>query len=366
MTVAADDTRPLLSGKIPLALLARLLADLPAPPPELLLGARIGEDACAIEVPAGPLVVAADPITLTSEEIGLLSVIANANDVAVSGARPRWFLAVVLVPPATSERVVCDLFAAMRRALIDLGAYLVGGHTEVTAAVNRPVVIGQMLGLAETGRVVTSGGFGPGDVVVQVGAALIEGAAVFAREATDRLQELDPMLLEAARSALDRPGISVVEPALLATGLGVQALHDPTEGGLAAGLHEMAHAAGVRIRIQRQAVLWFEPGIAVCQASGADPWSTLASGTLLAIFAPEAAQTALAAFARQGHQAAVIGTSEPGAGVIDTAGHAIPWPERDEVARILNHENRHSFLGVTHPRQFCQAPKAGPTAARLL
>ena len=123
---------------------------------------------------------------------------------------------------------------------------------------------------------------------------------------------------------------------LLATDLGVQALHDPTEGGLAAGLHEMAHAAGVRIRIQRQAVLWFGPGIAVCQASGADPWSTLASGTLLAVFGPEAAQTALAAFARHGHRAAIIGTSEPGAGVIDTAGHAIPWPERDEVARILS------------------------------
>ena len=118
--------------------------------------------------------------------------------------------------------------------------------------------------------------------------------------------------------------------------MGVKALHDPTEGGLAAGLHEMAHAAGVRILIERQAVLWFEPGVAVCQALGADPWSTLVSGTLLAVFAPKAARTALAAFAQQGHRAAVIGTTEPGAGVIDTAGHPIPWLERDEVARLLS------------------------------
>ncbi len=336
VTVPADDTRPLLSGKIPLGLLACLLAKLPAPPSELLLGAAIGEDACAIEVAGGVLVAAADPITLTSEDSGRLAVIANANDVAVSGARPRWFLAVVLVPPATSERVVRDLFAAMRRALTDLGASLVGGHTEVTAAVNRPIVIGQMLGLAETGTLVTSGGFGPGDVVLQVGAAPIEGAAVLAREAADRLHGLDPIILEAARAALDHPGISVVEPALLAADLAVKALHDPTEGGLAAGLHEMAHAAGVRIRIERQAVLWFEPAIAVCQAFGADPWSTLASGTLLAVFAPEAARTALPAFAEQGHRAAVIGTTEPGAGVIDSDGHPIPWLERDEVARLLS------------------------------
>jgi hydrogenase expression/formation protein HypE len=201
--VPADDTWPLLSGKIPLALLARLLADLPEPPPEVRLGPRIGEDACAIEIPGGLLVVAADPITLTSEDIGRLSVIVNANDVAVSGARPRWFLAVVLVPPATSGRVVRDLFAALRRALSDLDAYLVGGHTEVTAAVNRPIVIGQMLGLVETGMVVTSGGFGPGNVVLQVRAAPIEGAAVLACEAAERLHGLDPIVLEAARAALD-------------------------------------------------------------------------------------------------------------------------------------------------------------------
>jgi len=86
------------------------------------------------------------------------------------------------------------------------------------------------------------------------------GAAVLALEATDRLAMLDPTLLEAARGALDRPAISVVELALLATELGATALHDPTEGGLAAGLHEIAHASGVRIRIDREAVIWFEPG----------------------------------------------------------------------------------------------------------
>jgi hydrogenase expression/formation protein HypE len=123
---------------------------------------------------------------------------------------------------------------------------------------------------------------------------------VLACEAADRLHGLDPIVLEAARAALVRPGISVVEAALLAAELGVKALHDPTEGGLAAGLHETAHAAGVRIRIEREAVLWFEPGISVCQALGADPWSTLASGTLLAVFPPEAAATALPALADQG------------------------------------------------------------------
>ncbi len=101
------------------------------------------------------------------------------------------------------------------------------------------------------------------------------------------------------------------------------------------GLHEMAAAAAVRICVDREAVLWFEPGLAVCRALGADPWSTLASGTLLAVFPAEAAEGAVAAFVRRGHSAAVIGTVESGVGVRDAEGRSLPWPERDEVARLL-------------------------------
>jgi hydrogenase maturation factor len=333
VSVRANAGRPLGSGKIPVELLSQLLAALPSAPPELRLGPRVGEDACAIQVPGGILVAAADPITLATDEVGRSAVIVNANDVAVTGARPRWFLAVVLLPPDTTDTLLRDLFAGVRRALACVGAHLVGGHTEVTPAVRQPVVVGQMLGVAE--KIVPTAGVGPGDVLVQVGPAPIEGAAVFARAAADRLDGVDATVLAAARLALDHPGISVVEPALLAADLGATALHDPTEGGLAAGLHEMADASGVGIRIEREAVRWFEPGIAVCRALGADPWATLASGTLLAAFPPETAEAAVSALSAHGHPAAAIGTAEPGAGVVDTDGAAILWPERDEVARLL-------------------------------
>jgi hydrogenase expression/formation protein HypE len=332
----AEAGRSLTSGKIPVELLAGLLAELPSAPPEVRLGPRIGEDACAIEIPSGVLVAATDPITLTAEEIGHWSVIVNANDVAVTGARPRWFLAVVLVPPGTTESAIRDLFAGIRRALICVDAHLVGGHTEVTSAVTRPIVVGQMLGLAEDGALVSSGGATSGSVVIQVGPAPVEGTAILAWEVADRLGGLDPAALEAARAALNRPGISVVEPALLAARLGATALHDPTEGGLAGGLHELAHASSVRIRVDREAVLWFKPGLAVCRALGADPWSTLASGTLLAVFPTETAQAALAAIADDGYPVAAIGIVEPGAGVHDSDEHAILWPDRDEVDRLLS------------------------------
>lgn len=334
LIVSADveDAEPHLEvGKLPIDLLARLLDELPPSPPELRLGPAVGEDACAIEVAGGTLVAATDPITLTAEELGLLSVVVNANDVAVTGARPRWFLSVILVPPGTSEGAVRDLFAAMNRTLSRIGAYLVGGHTEITSAVTQPIVIGQMLGIAEAGTVVATSGARPGDIVVQVRPAPIEGAAVLARERAAELGAVDPLVLESARDAVERPGISVVEPALLAARLGATALHDPTEGGLAAGLHELARASGIGIRVDREAVLWFEPGTTVCRALGTDPWATLASGTLLAAFpAPSGAESLTDA----GFQAAVIGRAEVGAGVYDSDGRSIPWPQRDEVMDV--------------------------------
>jgi hydrogenase maturation factor len=209
----------LVPGKLPADLLAAMLADLPDPPPELVLGPAVGEDACAIEVPKCVLVVAADPITLTTRALGRYGVIVNANDVAVTGVRPRWFLAVILLPSGTSRVDVRGIFTSMEAGLEEVGAVLVGGHTEITNAVSRPVLVGQMMGISEQGHFVSTGGAGPGDVLVQVGLVPVEGAAVLAVEAETDLGDLPAALLEAAVNAVDDPGLSVVEPALLAAEL---------------------------------------------------------------------------------------------------------------------------------------------------
>ncbi len=323
-------------GKLPQAVLKRLLADGPPLPREIALGPAIGEDACAIAVPEGTLVAATDPITLTGHGVGAHAVVVNANDVAVMGVRPRWFLAVMLLPEGTRREDVDEIFAATRRALSDVGASLVGGHTEVTSAVTQPVVVGQMLGFAEDGRFVTSGGARPGHGVVQIGPAPVEGAAVLAAEAGERLAGVEPEVVERARRALTDPGISVVEPALLAAELGASALHDPTEGGLAAGLAELAQASGVALRVEAERVLWFEPGRVLCRAVGADPWGTLASGTLLAAFPPERLAAALAAFRARDIPACELARAEVGRGIQRAGGQALPVYERDEVARVLS------------------------------
>ena len=322
------------AGKLPADLLARILGRMSDLPPEVRLGPAVGEDACAVHVPSGVLVAATDPITLTSVDVGRWAVVVSANDVAVMGVRPRWFLACVLLPVGVDDADVEAVFASMRDALASVGATLVGGHTEITPVVTQPVVVGQMLGISESGRFVTTAGARPGDVVVQVGPVPVEGAAVLAAEHRGRLGGVDSATLLAAAAAIYDPGISVVEAALAAAELGATALHDPTEGGLAAGLHELAARAEVAVIVDRERILWYSPGVAVCTALGADPWATLASGALIATFPADHANRAVAELTARGHTAAVIGVAAKGRGVRDHDGVAVPNPPRDEVAKL--------------------------------
>ena len=322
------------SGKLPAAFLRELLAGAAAPSTEVRLPPMIGEDAGVIDVPAGALIVATDPITLTGKDVGAHAVIINANDVAVMGARPRWFLAVVLLPQGTLESDVRALFDAMHAALKDLKVTLVGGHTEITDAVNQPVVVGQMMGLREDGRFVPTGGLSAGDAVVQVGPAPVEGAAVLAAEAASALRDLPEDIQRAAREAMREPGISVVEAALRATELGALAMHDPTEGGLSAGLHELADASGVALIVDDPAVQWFTPARLICEVLDLDPWGVLASGTLLAGFSASTAKTACRRLNDEGFAATVIATADDGSGVRFPDGTKLVRFERDELSRL--------------------------------
>ncbi len=323
-------------GKLPATLLRELLAAGPALPPEVRIRPAVGEDACAIDVERGTVIAATDPITLMGSGVGSHAVAVNANDVAVMGARPRWFLAAMLLPPGTDEDEVRALFADTRTALAQVGAALVGGHTEVTEVVSQPVVIGQMLGWCERGAVISTGGMGAGDTILQMGPAPVEGAAVLAAGlAAHRRAVVAPELLARALAALDDPGISVVAPALTAAGLGATALHDPTEGGLSAGLHELAEASGLAIHLDGEPVLWFEPGVAVAEAVGADPWGTLASGALLAAFPSTHAAAARKALEAEGFASRAIGVARVGQGVFRGDGSPLPRYDRDELSRVL-------------------------------
>ena len=325
------------AGKLPPALLAEVLVTGRPVPPELLLPPTVGEDAGVVAVRGGALIAASDPVTLTGQDVGAHAVLVNANDIAVMGARPRWFTATVLLPPGTTAGEVRALYRRMHEALAALDAVLVGGHVEITDAVRRTVVVGHMMGLREDGGFARTAALEPGHVVLQIGPAPVEGAAVLAAEASAQLEgRVAPAMLAAGAGALTDPGISVVDAALRATALGATAMHDPTEGGLSAGLYEMAETAGIRLVVARDAVLWYEPGRAMAKALGIDPWGLLASGALLAAFPAGTAEAALATLTTEGFSCAPIARAEAGRGVGFEAGGDVPRFARDEMIRVVS------------------------------
>jgi hydrogenase expression/formation protein HypE len=309
----------------------------------VVVGPRIGEDAAVIEMGDRLLVATTDPITFATDEIGWYALQVNANDLAVRGARPRWFLATLLLPEGrTDEALVEQLFAQIGGACEELDVSLVGGHTEVTHGLPRPVVVGTMLGEVARDRLVTTGGARPGDAVLLTKGIPIEGAVVIAREKAAELQArgVPAALVQRARGFLRRPGLSVVPEAMLATELArVHAMHDPTEGGLATGLRELAEASGAGLRIEGERIPVLPEGERLCREFGLDPLGTIASGALLLALSPADAATVLHALAREGIDCAFIGQVVPrpeGLTLVERdRSRPLPAFARDEIARLF-------------------------------
>jgi len=283
--------------------------------PRVVVGPRVGEDAAVIDMGDRYLVATSDPITFATAEVGWYALHVNANDIAVRGARPRWFLATLLLPAgATTDVSVERLFAELHAACDELEVALVGGHTEVTHGLDRPIIAGTMLGEVEKDRLVTTAGARVGDAVVMTKGVPLEGAAIIAREKEAELRALGiaPAVIRRARGFLKTPGLSVRPEAEIAGELTtVHAMHDPTEGGIATALVELADAAGVGLRIDRDRIMVLPEGKALCAAFGLDPLGTIASGALLMTLAPADAGIVIHALARESIDCHFIGQVVP-------------------------------------------------------
>lgn len=331
------------TGKLPLEMLQRLLVCCTVEDPRVVVGARVGEDAAIIDLSDRFLVAKSDPITFATDRIGWYAVHVNANDIATRGAAPRWMLATLLLPEgkatfAQAEGIMEQMAAAAR----GLGVSLVGGHTEVTYGLDRAIVVGHMLGEVAKDRLVTTGGARVGDALVLAGAVAVEGTALIAREfgPEARARGVDEETLAVARACLDKPGISVVRAALLAVQtVRVHAMHDPTEGGVATGLHELAWASGTGLRVDAESIPILPVCRRLCAAFGLDPLGLIASGALVMAVDPGDVAALGEAYARAGITWARIGEVRPAEeGVrLVRAGREMPLPrfDRDEVTRLL-------------------------------
>ena len=329
-------------GKFPQELLERLLAKNLINDPRVVLGPKVGEDAAVIDVGDRLLVAKCDPITFATDLIGWYVVQVNANDLAVMGATPRWLMVTLLLPEGTAQEEVRDIFDQLLEACAALDITLIGGHTEITYDLKRPIAVGAMLGEAAKDRVVLTSGARPGDSIILTKGIAIEGTALLAREAGKQLLEagVSHDMIERAKEFLFSPGISVSKDAAIACDtVKVHSMHDPTEGGLATGLLEMATGAGVGMIVDAERIPVLPECKAFCDALGLDPLGLIGSGALLATLAPEDAPRLIDALAQEGisaHEIGRITAAEEGLKLRTADGvREMPVFDRDELARFF-------------------------------
>jgi hydrogenase expression/formation protein HypE len=269
-------------GKIPKKILEEtILKNLGIQRPEVVVGPSVGLDGAVIDLGDKSWIFSIDPITGARERIGWLVVNINANDIAIFGVKPSFFLSCIMLPESSESGIIQDISIQISEASKALGVAVVGGHSEVTLELSNPIIVGCMIGVAEKGRYVTAAGAKPGDKLIMTKAVGLEGTAILALERRKDLEgNVSSRILAGARKFFEE--ISVVNDAVKSfeTG-GVNAMHDPTEGGLAGGIHEMADASRLGVEVYERKIPVRTETKEICRFYHIDPMRLIASGCLL-------------------------------------------------------------------------------------
>jgi len=334
----AEDKLPI--GKLPVELLSQFLKELATTDPDVIVGPGIGMDAAVIRFGQEQLVFKTDPITFATDDIAWYLVTVNANDIACMGGIPKYLLVTFLLPQgATTRDGAHAVFSRLKEACAANGITLVGGHTEITYGIERPIAIGFMIGTLSGHGIIRSSGAKPGDAVLLSKGIPIEATALLAREFAGKLG-LDEVTLKQAQNLIYDPGIGVTRDARIAleTG-GVTAMHDPTEGGLATGLFELAGASGCGMEVHLEHIPLIALAEKILPVFSIDPLGALASGSLIVCCRPEYAQAILAAWSQAGICGANIGTITSSQGLIlyrDGKQTPLPQFRTDEITKAFS------------------------------
>ncbi len=323
-------------GKVPENILKRsVFKQIHTKRPEVVLGAGVGEDCAAVKLADNEtLVLSTDPITGTAQDIGTLAIQITANDLASAGAEPVGVLLTVLLPETVEEPELRHMMCQVEEACGAVNVQIMGGHTEVTAVVNQPLISVCGVGKVKDGRLISTAGAEPGMDILVTKWIGIEGTSILAKEKEKELRTRfsAPFVEKAQR--LDA-FISVVPEAAVAVQSGVGAMHDVTEGGIFGALWELAEASGVGLEIDMKKIPIRQETVEVCEFFGINPYQLISSGCML--MAAADGNALVRALEREGIPAAVIGKATDGNDrVLQNGGERrfLEPPKTDELYRV--------------------------------
>lgn len=274
-------------GKLPEKVLEeRILNHISFNHPRVLQRAGVGEDAAVIDFSDHYVSVSCDPITGATKNIGKLAVHINCNDIITSGAMPLAMINCLLLPPTITEeeieKIICDMVEEGAKINVEI----VGGHTEISDAVTRTVIISTVMGILPKEKFMDKKEIHPGDVIAMSKIAALEGTAILAHEREEELRAIltSEELFEAQSLLKD---LSVVPEGMLALRHHVKYMHDVTEGGVVGALWELSRAVKKGIAINKEDIPVLSVTKKICHRFKVDEDKLISSGSMLFIFSEE-------------------------------------------------------------------------------
>ncbi|MGI6084353.1 MAG: AIR synthase family protein [Acetivibrionales bacterium] len=268
-------------GKIPNNILEKLLSQFSEPQhKEVLTKPGIGEDCAAIDFAEDICVVTTDPITGANDEVGVLGIHIVCNDLASSGAEPIGILITILAPAGTELEEMEKLLKQIKEVSSSMKVDIIGGHTEITDAVNRLVLSITAIGKTKKNKLITTSGAKPGDSIIFTKYAATEGTAIlawlFEKELT---REFSEEFVNTAKNLIG--SISVVKEGLLSARYNATSMHDVTEGGVLGALWEIGTASGYGFKVQKNKIPILEETRRICEYLSIDPLKLISSGSMI-------------------------------------------------------------------------------------
>ena len=268
----------------------------------ILVGPKVGEDCSILKFGGDVCVLTTDPVTAASKNAGKIGVTICCNDIASSGADIIGILVTVLAPPSSSISEIENIMKEINDTCIDLKIAVLGGHTEVTDSVNKMIL--SITAIGSGNSFVKTGGACANDDIVITGTAGIEGTAILAEDYYDFLLDLiDKNLLDSARSFINN--ISVVKAGQAAFKLGVNAMHDATEGGVLGAIYEVAEASGMGVYIYQDNIPVKDETKEICRVFKINPLRLISSGCM--VISCKDGNELVCELKKQGIDAAVVG-----------------------------------------------------------
>lgn len=272
---------------------------------EVISSPEIGGDCAIIDFGDKVAYLSTDPITGTSKGIGKLAININCNDIAAGGVEPVGVMLTILLPPGTTKNEVTEIMREAEEECKKLNVTIMGGHTEVTTAVNRVVISATAIGIGEKKSCKDKEKVICGDRIIITKGIGIEGTGIIAYEKESELQDvIGESLLREAKDLLDKT--SVVKDGLLAA-KHVKGMHDVTEGGLLGAIWEITEFYKLGTKICYENILIPISTKKICEYYKIDPLKLISSGTMLMIVSEEKVEELITVLKKEGIDAFDIG-----------------------------------------------------------